>query len=53
MEGWCFEKRKEKELLDADNSVVIVGVGQGRGEGERWKRVLGVDGDGRRLNLGW
>ena len=41
--------KKEKELMDIDNSVVTAGEGGGELDGEG----MGINGDGRRLDLGW
>ena len=45
------ELRKKKNLIDTDNSMVIT-----RGKGE-WGDIEGgkgaINGDGRRLDLGW
>ena len=56
MGGWVkkvkgLSKKKKKPLIDTDNSVVIT-----RGKGG-WREVEeskeGINGDGRRLGLGW
>ena len=40
--------KEEKRLIDTDNCMVTA-----RGGGVRQKRVKGVDGGGRRVDLGW
>ena len=47
--GGIEQKRKErKKLINMDNSVVIAG----RAAGEVEEGIRGINGDGRRLDLG-
>ena len=46
-----LSKGKKKELMDKDNSMVIV-RGKGGG-GEEREGKGGINADGRRLDLGW
>ena len=44
------KRKREKNLMDMDNSVVIARGRQDRGEVEG---IWGINDDGQRLNLGW